>query len=51
MNFSDVKSNKKKSISYIYDKDIYNRSVNILKDYTGRPLAEREKNEYINRVY
>lgn len=51
LNGDDVKSNKKKSISYIYDKDIYNRSVNILKDYTGRPLAEREKNEYINRVY
>lgn len=40
-----------KNIDYIYDKDIYKRSVDILKDYTGRPLVEREKNEYINRVY
>lgn len=46
-----VSQNKKRSIDYIYDKDIYIRSVDILKDYIGRTLTEREKNEYINRVY
>ncbi len=35
----------------IYDKDIYERSINILNDYAGKNFTEKLKIQYINSVY
>lgn len=35
----------------IYDKDIYERSINILNDYVGKNFTEKLKIQYINSVY
>ncbi len=49
--YSSVEPLKKGKYDGIYDKDIYERSVEFLKPYEGKIFTETDKNSFINAVY